>query len=199
MLVDRPDEQETLFKEIVYKKISVRDAELIARRIAVEKARKKEINFDPEIADLEKKFAESLGTRVHIEKGQNGGIIKIDFFSNNDIKAILSLINSPKVRKVDELLDKHIAEAGSVEAQPKLSEEEAIELDDDPKAKNEEGEDLYSVKNFSLYLLPFLFFLMFFQRVVNMPFCHICFHHLEPFSRGFARFFSYNFNNIAVI
>ena len=54
------------------------------------------------------------------------------------------------MRKVDELLDKHIAEAGSVEAQPKLSEEEAIELDDDPKAKNEEGEDLYSVKNFSL-------------------------------------------------
>ena len=46
MLVDRPDEQETLFKEIVYKKISVRDAELIARRIAVEKARKQEINFD---------------------------------------------------------------------------------------------------------------------------------------------------------
>jgi ParB family chromosome partitioning protein len=150
MLVDRPDEQETLFKEITYKKISVRDAELIARKIAVEKARKKETAFDPELADLEKKFAESLGTRVHIEKGQNGGKITIDFFSNNDIKAILALINTEQPRRVDELLNKHIKEIGDVSEQPKLSEEESIELDDDPNAKSGEGDDLYSVKNFSL-------------------------------------------------
>ena len=150
MLIDRPDEQETLFKEILYKKITVRDAELIARKIAVEKSRKKENIVDPEIVDLEKRFAESLGTRVHIEKGQNGGTIKIDFFSNADVKAILDLINTHGKKRVDELLDKHIAEVGSLESVPKISEEEAVEMDDDPNAKNEEGEDLYSVKNFSL-------------------------------------------------
>lgn len=65
MLVDRPEEQETLFKEIVFKKLNVREAEGIARRIAVERARKL---MDPELIELEDKFKESLGTRVRIEK-----------------------------------------------------------------------------------------------------------------------------------
>ncbi len=153
MLTDRKDEQETLFKEIVYKKINVRDAEIIARKIAVERARTKEVVFDPEITALEQKFAESLGTRVHIEKGQKGGTITIDFFSNDDVRAILDIMNSQKKRKVDELLDKHIAGAGGVEALPKIDEAEIPVIDDrnaEEKKKDEEGEDLYSVKNFSL-------------------------------------------------
>jgi ParB family chromosome partitioning protein len=153
MLSDRPDEQETLFKEIIYKKITVRDAEIIARKIAVEKARKKETVFDPEITALEEKFAESLGTRVHIEKGLTGGKITIDFFSNDDVRAILDLLSTKDKRKVDELLNKHIADMGSVDAVPKLDETEAAVIDDrsaEEKKAEEESEDLYSVKNFSL-------------------------------------------------
>ena len=156
MLTDRKDEQETLFKEIIYKKITVRDAEIIARKIAVERARKKETVFDPEITALEEKFTESLGTRVHIEKGEKGGKITIDFFSNDDVRAILDLLSTKDKRKVDELLNRHIA---SVETSqdianlPKISEEEAIIIDDRSaieKKEEEESEDLYSVKNFSL-------------------------------------------------
>jgi hypothetical protein len=33
---------------------------------------------------------------------------------------------------------------------PQITEEEAVVMDDDPKAKKGEDEDLYSVKNFSL-------------------------------------------------
>ncbi len=150
MLIDRKDEQETLFKEIIYKKITVRDAEIIARKIAVEKARKKEVVFDPELTALEEKFAESLGTRVHIEKGLNGGTIIIDFFSNDDVRAIFDLLNSQKKRKVDELLDKHISEIGNVESQPKLNDEEATEMNDEKDIQEKKDEDLYSVKNFSL-------------------------------------------------
>ena len=150
MLCDRKDEQETLFKEIVYKKITVRDAEIIARKIAVEKARKKETIFDPELSALEEKFAESLGTRVHIEKGQNGGTITIDFFSNDDVRAILDIVNSQKKRKVDELLDKHISEIGNVESQPALLDEEVVEMNDEKNIEEKTDEDLYSVKNFSL-------------------------------------------------
>jgi len=153
MLVGRKDEQETLFKEIIYKKITVRDAEMIARKIAVEKARKKETIFDPEITALEEKFAESLGTRVHIEKGEKGGTITIDFFSNDDVRAILDLLEAKKKRKVDELLDKHITSLEEeVNKAPKIKEEDIPFIDDRSTAekKEEETEDLYSVKNFSL-------------------------------------------------
>lgn len=148
MLIDRKEEQETLFKEILYKKMTVRDAELVARKIAVEKARKKEIILDPEITSLEQKFTDSLGTRVHIEKGQNGGKITIDFFSNEDLRAILDLVESQKKRKADELLDKHIAEVGEIKT---LSTEAPIDdRSREEKKSDEESEDMYSVKNFSL-------------------------------------------------
>ncbi len=153
MLVDRKDEQETLFKEIIYKKITVRDAELIARKIATERSRKKEVVFDPEITALEEKFTESLGTRVHIEKGEKGGKIMIDFFSNDDVRAILDMLENQKKRKVDELLNKHIASVAPAEEATKITEEEAPFIDDRnelEKKEDEESEDLYSVKNFSL-------------------------------------------------
>jgi ParB family chromosome partitioning protein len=156
MLTDRKDEQETLFKEIIYKKITVRDAEMIARKIATERARKKETVFDPEITALEEKFAESLGTRVHIEKGEKGGKITIDFFSNDDVRAILELLSTKDKRKVSELMDKHIAGIESkkdIEKLPKITEDEAPMIDDRSpieKKEEEESEDLYSVKNFSL-------------------------------------------------
>ena len=148
MLVDRKDEQETLFKEIIYKKMTVRDAELVARKIAVEKARKKDIVFDPEISSIEQKFTDSLGTRVHIEKGLNGGKITIDFFSNDDLRGILDMIENQKKRKASELLDKHISEVGEIRPLTDLApidDRSAIE-----KKEDEENDALYSMKNFSL-------------------------------------------------
>ncbi|MFA6227158.1 MAG: ParB/RepB/Spo0J family partition protein [Candidatus Paceibacterota bacterium] len=148
MLLDRKDEQETLFKEILYKKMTVRDAELIARKIAFDKARKKEIIIDPEITSLEQKFTDSLGTRVHIEKGQNGGKITIDFFSNEDLRAILDMVENQKKRKVDELLNKHITEVGEIK--PVVEEAPIDDRSAEEKKADEENEDMYSVKNFSL-------------------------------------------------
>jgi len=148
MLVDRKDEQETLFKEILYKKMTVRDAELVARKIATERARKKENVFDPEIVSIEEKFTESLGTRVHIEKGENGGKITIDFFSKDDLRGILDLLENSQKRKVSDLLDNHIAKVGEI----KIAQDEAP-VDDrsaEERKADEESEDMYSVKNFSL-------------------------------------------------
>jgi ParB family chromosome partitioning protein len=94
MLSDRPDEQSTLFKEIVIKKLSVREAERLARDVARDKVRKKDIEHDPQIAGYEEQLAESLGTRVHIEKRDVGGKIVIDFFSPEDLETILSIMKS---------------------------------------------------------------------------------------------------------
>lgn len=94
MLVSRPEEQLVLFKEILFKKITVREAERIARKIASDKIRKKEYAPDPELMKLETELQEALGTRVHIDRRENGGQIVIDFFSNEDLRTILDMVKS---------------------------------------------------------------------------------------------------------
>lgn len=89
MLSDRPEEQKTVFRDILVRKLSVREVEQITREIAVEKARKK-TEQRPEIEALQKAFAESLGTRVEIKEQDRGGKLIIDFFSTDDLEAILA-------------------------------------------------------------------------------------------------------------
>ncbi len=88
MLIDRPAEQMTLFKEMMVRKMTVREAEQIARRIAYEKVRKKDLFMTPEVVDMEERLAESLGTRVQIEPRERGGRISIDYFSHEELLAI---------------------------------------------------------------------------------------------------------------
>lgn len=155
MLIDRPEEQNTLFKEITFKKLTVREAEMIARKIAVEKARKKERAFDPEIIDIEEKLTQSLGTRVSIERKDVGGKISIDFFSNEDLRMILDLVKSNKNKAPQDLMEKHIAKVTnstplSVTAVEELRQEPEM-IDDRSKEEKKEDEDtLYSVKDFSI-------------------------------------------------
>ncbi len=111
MLVDHPEEQNVLFKEILYKKITVREAEKLARKIAYDRIRKKEFMPDPEIIELEEEFQEKLGTRVHIDRKELGGQIKIDFFSTDDLRDILNLINKIGIdKKPAEMLENYITQ-----------------------------------------------------------------------------------------
>lgn len=164
MLKDKPEEQDTLFKEVLYKKITVREAENIARKIAQDKLRKKEYAYDPEIVEIENKLSQSLGTRVQIEKKDVGGKIVIDYFSPGDLKTILSLINSRgESKNVGDMLDKYISEnqeENFVEDDINVNEEMKSVEDNlyfDVKEKNgseepsqDEEEEIYSIKNFSI-------------------------------------------------
>ncbi len=102
MLVDKPDEQITLFKEMLMRKMTVREAEGLARRVALEKVRKKSLVANPEVIDLEKRLAESLGTRVSIEPKEKGGKITIDYFSHDELLALAGLIKRAGSEKVHE-------------------------------------------------------------------------------------------------
>ncbi len=151
MVGDRPQEQDTLFKEIMYKKLTVREAEAIGRRIAYDKIRKKGVALDPETQEMEEKLTETLGTRVSIEKRENGGKIMIDFFSADDLKQILDLIKSNQKKTGNEMLDKHIEELKKLEESTEVN----IDIDDrTPEQKiedeNTDDEELYSIKNFSI-------------------------------------------------
>lgn len=158
MLVDRPEEQMTLFKEIIYKKINVREAEMVSRRIAYDRARKKERMFDPEIVAMEEKLAESLGTRVKIEKTDQGGKIFIDFFTNEDLRSILNLFMSNQKKQPTEMLERFIKtqenqasvatpnEAATVGQE--ITPEEPMPTPPEPTPAPDE--DLYSVRNFTV-------------------------------------------------
>lgn len=159
MLSDRPEEQIVLFKEIMFKKISVREAERIARRIAYDKVRKKEYILDPEIAEIEERLGETFGTRVQIDKKENGGQIKIDFFTNDDLHMILDMIKERKDGSKTEMLDKYIKTQPVEEVKQETQEVEANQLpieedhliDDRSEEEIQKGEeDLYNIKNFSV-------------------------------------------------
>lgn len=152
MLADHPEEQIVLFKEIVYKKITVREAEKLARKIAFDRVRKKEFMPDPEITELEEEFQEKLGTRVHIDRKELGGQIKIDFFSTEDLRTILDQIQKGETEKNrDAMLENHIA--SSIDPAPKALGEDTPEVPVDDRSKDEVKEDdanLYNISNFSL-------------------------------------------------
>lgn len=98
MLTDRPEEQETLFRETLLKKLSVRELERIARKIATDKVRKPhKSDIDEHLIEMEREFTETLGTRVQIMKTDFGGKLTIDYFSEDDLDALLKKIKDERV------------------------------------------------------------------------------------------------------
>ncbi len=160
MLADRPEEQDTLFKEIVLKKTSVRVVEQMARRLAQDRIRKHDKS--PEMMELERSLTETLGTRVLIENRPNGGRVLIEFFSPEDlshIAAILAERQEEQARmspQAEAAVEEAIAEAAPV--QPA---EETMPIEGEPAASTQvteaaapaaqpEEDDLYSVHNFTV-------------------------------------------------
>ncbi len=162
MLSDRGEEQMVLFKEILYKKINVRDAEKYARRIAVDRIRNKEYIPDPDIIEMESKLTDALGTRVHIERKENGGSITIDFFTNDDLATILSLIKDREGEIKPTMLDNFIAQNEVVENIENTDtvtilpgfiekiEAEINEAEVEAEKEKEDDSDLYNIQNFSI-------------------------------------------------
>ncbi len=143
MLIDRVEEQRVLFREIMQKRLTVRDAESIARRIAFDKVRKKEYIYAPEILEMERELTEALGTRVAIEPKEHGGKLTIDFFSEDDLQTLFAALAS------------RIA-ATRAAAQAKLTEpvalvqEDVVELDDRSQEEKEIDENAFDPSSFSL-------------------------------------------------
>lgn len=150
MLADKPEEQMTVYKEILLKRLTVRETEAIARRIANDRVRRKEYVVDPAQLELERRLTESLGTRVQIERKERGGKILIDFFSAEDLQLILSSLKLDgetfkKALPAEEIYPGQNMPAEDMSALP------AAPADDRSKEeKQEDDSELYSVKNFSI-------------------------------------------------
>ncbi len=145
MLSDRPEEQMTLFKEIVLKKTSVRVTEQLVRRIATDKIRKH--NKTAELMEIEKSLTESLGTRVLIEPKEQGGRLMIEFFSEEDLAHIIAALASEKRNQTEEGQDSFDisstnTEEFSTDTQPKIETSE--------EKKSDDGEDYNAIRTFTV-------------------------------------------------
>jgi len=81
--------------QIFDQKLSVRETELLVKKILApkkEKKTKKDPMFDPIIQSLQKNIEEILGTKVKIDAKKNKGKIEIEYFSNNELERIVELI-----------------------------------------------------------------------------------------------------------
>lgn len=95
MLNDKPEEQDVIFREILLKRLSVREVERIVRKIASDKVRKKSwVGTDAVLIEMEREFTDTLGTRVQISKTDFGGKLTIDYFSDEDLQKILMIMKS---------------------------------------------------------------------------------------------------------
>lgn len=119
MLRDDPEQQSILLKEIIHKGISVRDAEKIARSVARDKVRRPDPGDDPKLRQLEQKFTENLGTRVYIEKRQQGkgGKVVIDYFSPEELEQILEIMKTNKKQKPTAQINKFLEQKDNQESQ----------------------------------------------------------------------------------
>ena len=149
-LNDRPEERETLFKEIILKKLPVRAAERIARSIAQERVRSYH-RKTREMVELEKSLTETLGTRVIIETNAEGGRLLIDFFSPDDLQQLVATLYPRQGDDASVVQQQKAEEVVTVSTQifPNTTQ---LSSDPVPPAAPEEPNDdeLYSVSNFTL-------------------------------------------------
>jgi len=135
MLNDKPEEQDVVFREILLKKLSVRELEKIVRKIATDKVRKKNPDeFDPELIEMEKRFMETLGTRVQIQKTDYGGKLTIDYFSVEELEDMLVKMKLEQAGKMGgvemsdvDILSKHTPLVMNKDDEPKKDIDNSIE------------------------------------------------------------------------
>lgn len=81
--------------EVLAKSLSVRETELLARRLSRRKGRRDgrlARGVDPEVKARTAELRAALGTKVHIDRGRKGGRITIEFYSNDEFERLYELL-----------------------------------------------------------------------------------------------------------
>lgn len=94
-LQDIPENQKKLFEDIKAHQLGVRDAELATRAILGIRRPTKRRNarfLDPEVRFAQSRLEETLGTKVLLQKDGSRGKIVVEFYSDEELRAILDKI-----------------------------------------------------------------------------------------------------------
>jgi len=92
---DTPAKQQAAFREVVAKKLSVRETEALIKRINKQKKPASTPEMTPEqryFNDISEDLARHFGTRVRIQRKGRKGRVEIDFFSDDDLDRLLTLL-----------------------------------------------------------------------------------------------------------
>ncbi|MGA6927413.1 MAG: ParB/RepB/Spo0J family partition protein [Desulfosarcina sp.] len=94
---DTPAKQQIAWREVVAKRLSVRDTERLVRRINAEKKSDRIPEPTPEqryFKDVSDTLSRHFGTRVWIQRKGKKGRVEIDFFSDDDLDRLLGLLRN---------------------------------------------------------------------------------------------------------
>jgi len=101
--VTSPEAQKTLFAAILSQGLSVREAEEMAQKLngsfpsgGTAKPPGQVVRALPELADLEQRFIERLGTKVTIKGNATKGKLEISYYSSDDLERLCGLLGSPE-------------------------------------------------------------------------------------------------------
>ncbi len=86
--LDNAKVQVALARQIVNKQLSVRQAEKTVQALKVSPQKEKTRPPDPDLMALQEEFIRLLGTKVSISGSQSKGIIKIHYFSTEELNQI---------------------------------------------------------------------------------------------------------------
>ncbi len=82
--------QEAALQRVVNLDLSVRQTELLARKLSGHRpAPKRKPARNANVADLERRLSASLGTKVNLKHGKKGGSVTIHYYSDEELDAIL--------------------------------------------------------------------------------------------------------------
>ncbi len=88
--------QHEIAKEIVKKKLSVRETEKLVKKLKNSRNEKRKTHNkdykDPVIIDIEDTLRKILGTKVIINNGKKKGKIEIEYYNNDDLQRLIELL-----------------------------------------------------------------------------------------------------------
>lgn len=89
--IENETDRKKASKEIIDKKLNVRETEDIAKKIKVKKNKNKDMK-DPVLVELEENLMSYLGTKTRIIHGKERGKIEIEYYGYEDLERILDVI-----------------------------------------------------------------------------------------------------------
>jgi ParB family chromosome partitioning protein len=89
-----PESQIAAMNQVLKLELSVRQTEALVKALTAESKPVPKVrpSLPPELAALQQEFEDSLGTRVHIEKGPKGGRVVIHYYSDEELQSIYDAI-----------------------------------------------------------------------------------------------------------
>jgi len=94
LTISDPHLQQEAARQIIEEGLSAREAEKMAAKIAMRPGGKRDpdnaVTLDPIHAELQTQIQRSLGTKVRLKQGKNGGTIEIFYYSEEDLERLVA-------------------------------------------------------------------------------------------------------------